>query len=218
MKKDKITVALVEDTPSVRDNLAELLREADDLEVMGIYGNGRSALKGFKDNQPTVAIVDLGLPDISGIEVIRQAASMTPRIEAIAYTVFDDEVSLFLALKAGAVGYLLKEASGQQILDAIRETLRGGAMISPTLARRLLKEFNAPNTEPLPELTPREREVLEHLVQGANYLNVAARLGIGAETVRTHIKSIYRKLHVSNRADVVRTAIERKLVKPSSES
>jgi DNA-binding NarL/FixJ family response regulator len=215
-EEEKIRVALVEDTPSVRDNLAELMRESGDFEVIGIYGNGRSAIKGFKEEAPPqVAIVDLGLPDISGIEVIRHAAQMTPRIEPIAYTVFDDEVSLFLALKAGAVGYLLKESSGEQILDAVRETVRGGALISPTLARRLLREFNAPHEETLPELTPREREVLEHLVQGANYLNVAARLGIGAETVRTHIKSIYRKLHVSNRADVVRTAIERKLVKPA---
>jgi DNA-binding NarL/FixJ family response regulator len=214
-KQEKIRVAMVEDTPSVRDNLAELMRESGDFEVVGIYGNGRSAIKGLKELAPQVAIVDLGLPDISGIEVIRNAGQMVPRIESIAYTVFDDEVSLFLALKAGAVGYLLKEATGEQILDAVRETVRGGALISPTLARRLLREFNAGHEETLPELTPREREVLEHLVQGANYLNVAARLGIGAETVRTHIKSIYRKLHVSNRADVVRTAIERKLVKPA---
>src|SRR5690349_1066262 len=136
MKPDKITIALVEDTPSVRDNLAEMMRETEDLEVCGIYGSGRSAIRGFKETPPMVAIVDLGLPDISGIEVIRAAAAMTPRIEPIAYTVFDDEVSLFLALKAGAVGYLLKEATGEQILDAVRETRRGGAMISPTLARR----------------------------------------------------------------------------------
>lgn len=208
----KLTVALVEDTASVRETLADLLAESDDIELVGAYANGRAALKGLKENPPMVAIIDLGLPDISGVEVIRAAATTSPKIDPIAYTVFDDEVSLFRALKAGAVGYLLKDSSGAHVLNAVRETVRGGAMISPTLARRLLSEFNAPNHEPMPELTPREREVLEHLVQGANYLNVAARLSIGAETVRTHIKSIYRKLHVSNRADVVRTALQRKLV------
>jgi DNA-binding NarL/FixJ family response regulator len=208
----KLTVALVEDTASVRETLADLLGESGDIELCGLYANGRTALKGLKENPPMVAIIDLGLPDISGVEVIRAAATTSPKIDPIAYTVFDDEVSLFRALKAGAVGYLLKDSTGEHVLNAVRETVRGGAMISPTLARRLLSEFNAPNQDPMPELTPREREVLEHLVQGANYLNVAARLSIGAETVRTHIKSIYRKLHVSNRADVVRTALQRKLV------
>ena len=208
----KITVTLVEDTPTVREMLVDLLNDTDDITVVGAYGDGRTALKGLKATPSQVVVVDLGLPDISGIEVIRFAAQMTPRIDPIAYTVFDDEVSLFGAIKAGAVGYLLKDSSSIGVLEAVREAVRGGAMISPALARRLLGEFSVPVSPTLPGLIPRERQVLEHLVQGANYLNVAARLGIGPETVRTHIKSIYRKLHVSNRADVVRTAIERKLV------
>lgn len=172
MTNPKITVSLVEDTPTVREMLSDLLNETDDLVVVGSYATGKAAIKGLKETPSQVLVADLGLPDMSGIEVIRFAAQMTPKIDAIAYTVFDDEMSLFGAVKAGAVGYLLKDSSSHGVVEAVREAVRGGAMITPALARRLLGEFSVPVSPDMPDLTPRERQVLEHLVQGANYLNV----------------------------------------------
>jgi DNA-binding NarL/FixJ family response regulator len=207
MDKDgPIRVAVVEDNAEFRDELCALLAAAPATELAGRYATGAAALAGISNARPDVTLIDLGLPDLSGVEVIRRLRSNEVPTEFLVITVYDDDQHLFAALEAGAVGYIVKErAVNAELIAAIEEAVQGGAPMSLGIARRVLARFrrSAENQAPLPELTRREREVLEHLAGGFNAKKAAEMLGITYATIRCHQKSIYRKLHVNSLLEAV---------------
>jgi len=207
-----IKVAIVEDHDAYRDVIGEIIANADGFVMVGGY----PAIEAVTDDILTadVILMDIGLPGRSGIDGLKEIKHHAPDIRVIMLTNFLDDDKIFEALAAGADGYLLKKVSTTRILEAITDTFRGGASITPLIARRVLQTFKitpekGKEHEPL---TRREVEILALLVQGLNYKTAAEELFISPETVRNHIRNIYRKLQVRSRSEVVALAIRQGLV------
>lgn len=203
-----IRVALVEDDFRLLSDLVLLLEDAPSIEPVGWYTTGEAAIEGIVATGPDVALVDLGLPGISGIEVIRGVVNGESKTECVALTGLDDDGNLFAAFAAGAVGYMVKdETSRPQIMQAIQDVKNGEAPMSPGIARRMLQEFRKPSCHveryQLHGLTTREIEILEYRVKGYSTQEVADRLGISYATVRQHQKALYKKLHVHSIGEAV---------------
>jgi DNA-binding NarL/FixJ family response regulator len=204
------TVLLVEDDETTRGELAEAIAGSPKLELLAAVGSCREARAELERKLPKVLLTDLGLPDGSGIDLIREVKRRGPSTEAMVITVFGDERHVLAAIEAGATGYILKDASPDQIDDAILQLLAGGSPISPVIARRLLSRFSAAPAAgdvPAPDLTPREREVLELLVKGFTFPEIGGLLGISAHTVKSHVKRIYEKLAVRSRSEAIYEAM-----------
>lgn len=207
---DRLRVALVEDNRQFLEEVRALLDETPLVEVGESYTSGEAALAGIVHTRPDIALVDLGLPGLSGTEVVRGLAERGCSTRCIVLTAYDDDAHLFAALQAGAVGYLLKdEASLPGLVRALMDVRDGGAPMSLGIARRVLDSFHrrAPRTQEtrLAELTAREREILEYRVQGFSTKKVAEALHISYETVRRHQKTIYEKLHVHSMIEAIAT-------------
>lgn len=212
----KIKVILVEDNPSLRKRFAEQLSFYNDIELVDSYSCGEAAIKGIRllppDKFPDVILMDIGLPKISGIETTALLKEDYPDLEIMMLTVFEDETKIFQAIQSGASGYLLKDEPFEIILDAIHELHNGGAPISQSIARKVMSliksnhEENKDNSSMRPELvlSKREFELLNGLANGGSYTSIANDLFISPHTVKTHIKNIYKKLHVHTRAAAVR--------------
>lgn len=201
-----IRVALVEDDPQLLKAMEALLAATPLLEVVGSYPTGHEAVTGILACRPEVALIDLELPDISGVEVIQQVRASGGATECLVRTVYEDDVHLFAALRAGAVGYIVKsENSLAEVVQAIQGVRRGEAPMSMGLARRILYAFRTPSEAPMPPqtLTKREREILEWGAQGFTSKKVADVLRISYEAVRSHHKNIYRKLQVHSLVEAV---------------
>lgn len=199
---------VVEDLPSARAWLAEALVAAfPGISVVeaGTLAAARAALSG---HVPALALVDLGLPDGSGVEFIEESAREHPDMQCVVATIFTDDVHLFPALRAGAIGYLLKDQPRETIIRALRGILSGEPPLSPVIARRLLKVF-APETPAADDarLSPREREALTLVAKGLKLSEVAAQLGVTRNTAAGYVKSVYRKLNVSSRAEATLEAV-----------
>ena len=197
-----IRVVVVEDDIQYLEEITLLLRSSS-IDIVGTYTTGKSGLKGILEKKPRVALVDLGLPDISGIELIREVLQQESQTELLVLTVYDDDEHLFSALRSGAIGYIVKsEATPSEIVKAVKEVIRGGAPMSPGIARRVLKTFREfeeiKKSKNLKELTSREKEILEYLSEGFGPKKIAQFLNISYETVRVHLKNIYRKLQVNS--------------------
>ncbi len=204
-----IRVALVEDEPGVRANLASIIDNAPGFETCGIYADGLSALKGIPANPPDVVLMDINLPGISGTECVGRLKGVVPSLPVLMLTVYDDSDQVFKSLMAGATGYLLKRTPKDKLLAAIDEIISGGAPMSRQIARSVVQFFQELKQAPVtvqraPEiksLTEREEQVLMHLSKGYAYKEIADRLNISFETVRTYVRSIYEKLHVHSRTE-----------------
>lgn len=208
-----VTVLLLEDDPATRERLAGLVAGAPGLELAAAFGDLRSALAWLAENPPPqVLLVDLELPDGSGIELIRAARRIAPQSESMVISVFGDEAHVVSAIEAGATGYLLKDASADEIVAAIARLRAGESPISSAIARHLLKRFrvaDAPaGASQVAPLTPRENEVLQLIAKGLSYQRIADTLGMSPHTVTTHIKQIYRKLAVNSRGEAVFEAMQ----------
>ncbi len=222
-----IKVAFVEDNSSLRKRFEEQFEFFEDIKLVATYASGEGALSGLRKLPPSqipdIVLMDIELPGMSGIETTIAAKELFPEAEIMMFTVFEDEVKIFHAIQAGAAGYLLKDDPIEKVVDAIRELHAGGAPMSQSIARTVLsflREKSVGNSKvsipaPAPvefDLSERELELLQGLVHGETYQTLAKKLFISPHTVKTHIKNIYKKLHVHSRALAVRVALDRGLV------
>ncbi len=204
---DKIRVLIAEDDGIVRATLAELLAREADLEVVVTAPNGREALIEALARRPDVVLTDILMPRMDGIELTRQLREQLPQTAVVILTVYDDDENLFAALKAGATGYVLKNASSDHIVTAIRAAWAGEGFLSAGLVARVIKEFERTDRmvrgqrELFAQLTRREAEVLELLAGGLSNRKIAQRLAIADKTVRNHISAILSKLHANDRTE-----------------
>lgn len=212
-KTGPITVVVVEDEPKILRSQLNLLRGFDEIEVVGQATSGTDAVERIRALKPDVVLLDLGLPGIDGIEVTKRLRAELPHIEVLIFTIFDDEEKVLAAIRAGASGYLLKGMEAQRIVQAIQEVHKGGSVVQPQLARRLLRHFQRqPSLKNTTPLSPREQEILVLISKGLSNPQVASTLGVSRATVRTHLEHIYAKLDVSNRTEAVTEGIKKGLI------
>lgn len=205
---------LVDDHTVVRSGLRMLLENEADFEIVGETGSGHGALQLVEQLQPDLVLMDIGLPDLSGIEVTQQIKQRWPNVAIVALTIHEDEEYFFKMLQAGVNGYVPKRAAPEELLTAVRTAIEGGMYLYPSLAKLLVKDFLAgerPNE--LNGLTEREQEVLVHLAEGASNEVIAETLGISQKTVSRHRENIMRKLQLHSRADLVKYAIRKGIIR-----
>ena len=199
-----IKVSIVEDNDKIRESLAILIDGGSGFSCVSSHASAEEALQEIPLEKPDVVLLDINLPNMSGVECVRELKAATPSLKIIMHTVYEDRERLFSSLRAGADGYLLKRTPPGKLLEAIAEVHSGHAPMSGQIARLVVDYFHQNNlagkTDPL---TPREQEILEHLAKGYRYKEIADTLGIGFATVRTHLRNIYEKLHVSSRTEAV---------------
>ena len=200
-----IRVGIVEDSAGVRRTLQAMLDDTPGFTCICACGSGEEALKVVPRDPPDVMLMDLHLPNLSGIETTERLKQILPKLNIIMITVYADTDSVFKALRAGAIGYLLKRSSPEEILNAITDVSKGGAPMTSEIARKVVAAFQEPAAEKTEEegLSRREREILDALCQGDSNQNIASKLSLSIETVRWHLKKIYEKLHVSSRTEAM---------------
>lgn len=206
-----ISVAIVEDVKDLRENLAFIINESSDCVCTGIYADAESAIQGILLLKPNVVLMDISLPGMNGIEAVINLRSKMPQLDIIMLTVHLDDEHVFNSLQAGACGYLTKNTPPRRILEAIREVHEGGAPMSSRIARMIVSSFNRLR-KPSPDMTSREKEVLTELCEGKSYKMIAEALFISEDTVRHHLKNIYRKLEVNSKSEAVIKALRNKWV------
>jgi DNA-binding NarL/FixJ family response regulator len=205
---EPIRVFVVEDQDPIREAFAMLLGWTAGFECVGAADSGEAALEALPEPAPDVVLLDIGLPGMSGLEALGPLHAHWPEAEFLVLTVHDDPARVFEALREGASGYLVKTAPPAEVLDAIRALHRGGAPMSASVARKVVEAFRRPNPD-LESLSPREREVLDLLVEGRTGRQIAEALFVAPSTVAFHIRQIYEKLHVHTRAQAVARALGR---------
>jgi DNA-binding NarL/FixJ family response regulator len=199
------SVAIVEDNNDFRASLERYLNEAPGHSCVGAFSAAEEALQKIPRLLPDVTLMDIHLPNLSGVECTRRLKDLCPAVQILILTVYEDNERIFGALQAGASGYLLKRADPSDILRAIQEVKQGGAPMSSQIARRVVHSFrNEPADAPKVEaLSQREEEILQHLSKGYSTKEIAERLSVSGNTVRTHLQHIYNKLHVRSRTEAV---------------
>ncbi|MEP6713234.1 MAG: response regulator transcription factor [Ferruginibacter sp.] len=192
-----IRIIIFEDNDRLRESLAYLLQSVPGYEVAGEYNNCNDAVNITRVYKPDVVLMDIDMPGETGIKGVSMVKETDPHASVIMYTVFEDDEKLFQCLCAGANGYLLKKTSPEKIFEAIREVMEGGAPMSPSIAKKVISRFQSPKQNNRYNLTERELEVLQLLAKGHSTKAIADKLKIAFNTVRSHLKNIYVKLHVN---------------------
>jgi DNA-binding NarL/FixJ family response regulator len=206
-----IRVLIADDHPAFRAGLQLLLTEVDDIDVVGTAENGLDAVRLAQQLAPDVVAMDLRMPDLDGIEATRRLHEHLPDLGVIVLTMFEDDASVFAAMRAGARGYLLKGAEQDEIVRAIRAVAAGEAIFGPAIAQRIVEHFSAgggTTRSAFPTLTDRERQVLELIAAGRGNATIAQDLSLSLKTVRNHVSNIFTKLQVSDRAAAIIKARE----------
>jgi DNA-binding NarL/FixJ family response regulator len=208
----KISVCIVEDITDIRQALEQIIELSDACYLAGSFGNGQDALKHIPQLMPDVVLMDIGLGNMSGIDVVKELKEAYPQLLFLMCTVYEEEEKIFDALRAGASGYILKKSSPQDIIDAITELTEGGAPMSSQIARKVVGAFQKipelvgaipKEKDRIKVLTSREHEILELLAQGLTVRQISEKLFIAPLTVRKHLYHIYEKLHVNNKVEAI---------------
>lgn len=200
-----IKVSIVEDHNQIRESLAVLIGGSSNFKCVSAHRTAEEALEQIPRKKPDVVLMDINLPGMSGIKCVRQLKAAMPSVKIVMHTVYEDEEQLFQSLRSGASGYLLKSTDPAKLLEGIRDVYNGSAAMTGHLARMVVEFFHQKNggDETGDDLTEREREILNYLARGYRNKEIADALGIGFDTVRTHLQHIYEKLHVQSRTEAV---------------
>ncbi len=213
-----LRITIFDDNKNIRDSIRMLLETELDINVTGSFSNVLDCTDDIRESNPDIVLMDIEMPGMSGIEAVLKIKKEFPHIQVLMQTVFEDDEKVFDSICAGASGYILKNFLNTKLVDAIRELQFGGSPMSPSIARKVLNKMQSVSSAIKPEeapeyhLTPREKEVLTCLVRGLSYKMIGAELNISYETVRSHVKKIYEKLHVASLTEMVAKAINQRIV------
>jgi RNA polymerase sigma factor (sigma-70 family) len=204
-------VSIVEDNDQLRGTLARLISREEGFHCISHYPTAEAALEALPKDKPNVVLMDINLPGMNGVECVRKLKQIVPETQVVMLTAYEDTENIFNALAAGANGYLLKRAPRAELLDALREVVRGGSPMTTHIARKVVQSFQKSGISPqaTENLSTREQEVLDCLSQGFLYKEIAEKLGISYETVHTYIRRIYEKLQVRTRTEAVAKFLRR---------
>jgi DNA-binding NarL/FixJ family response regulator len=205
MQAGVISVSIVDDEKKLCKSIAAFLDGSEGFRCVSIYGSAEAALQNIPADKPDVVLMDINMPGIDGIECVRRLKVLAPQIQIMMLTVYEDTEQIFQALAAGATGYLLKRLEPEELLQAIRDVYAGGSPMSNSIARKVVASFQKANGAGDKQnlLTPREQEVLDCLAQGMPYKQIGDQIGLSINTIRTHLRHIYEKLHVQSRTEAV---------------
>ncbi len=210
----KIRVIIFEDNTHLRESLQLLLSSSEKFECTGAFADARNAVAIADKLMPDIVMMDIEMPFINGIEATRLIKIKFPEIPVLILTTFNDSEKIFQSLRAGGNGYILKNSGPDEIQSAITEVYNGGSALSPAVARKVVESFQKTETIQQNEynLTPKEKELLQHLVDGRSYKMIADAMLVSLETVKSHMKNVYRKLHVSSNSEAVSKAIKQRII------
>lgn len=204
-------VLIFEDNDLLRESLVSLIQLSENYQLAGAYANVNTVREAVNSASPQIILMDIDMPGMTGIEAVKAIRQFNPGVPVLMLTVFDDNAHVFDAIKAGASGYLLKKHITSRLFVAMDEALEGGSPLSPSIARMIVTSMQAQSAN-VYNLTVRETEILSLLSKGESYKLIATQLGITLDTVRTHIKKIYEKLHVHSQTEAVSKALRERLV------
>lgn len=211
----EIKVAVFEDNKMLRESLEQLINHAEDMVCTGAFPDANHLIRNMQMSNPDVVMMDIHMPGLSGIEAVQQIKEKFPQVFIMMQTVFEDNDKIFAAICAGASGYMLKKTAPQKMIESIRDTWLGGSPMTPSVAAKVLQMFRTQNNEGENEffnLSAREKEILALLVKGKSYKAVASVCFISIDTVSTHVRHIYEKLHVHSKSEAVAKAINQKII------
>ena len=207
-----IRIAIIEDNQTLRQSLEQLFNRTGGMACVASLGNLMNVVSEIGKASPDIVLMDIGLPNISGIEGVRTVKQNFDKIQVLMFTVFEDDDKIFDAIRSGASGYLLKKTPPEEIIEAIIQLHQGGAPMSPPIARKVIQAFQVQKPAPLEQsqLTTREKEILYSLVDGLSYKKIAEKHFVSIHTVRSHICNIYEKLHVNSKSQAVAKVLQGK--------
>jgi DNA-binding NarL/FixJ family response regulator len=210
---NQLRISIFEDNRKYRESLEFIILTSTDLQLSGSFADTNRLQQRIAEHNPDVVLMDINIPGLSGIEAVKEIKKHFPHIQVCMQTVFEEDDKVFASLCAGASGYILKNTPAEKVLQAIREVAEGGAFFTPSIARKILFNFQQhPQQAEYIQLSEREKEILKLLVDGLSYKMIAEACNVSFHTIHTHVKNIYDKLHVSSKGEAVAKALKNRLV------
>jgi len=215
VKNGNSSIVLIDDNRNLRESWSTIISFERDLKVIGVFSCVEDALKSEELDQADIVLLDIEMPGMSGVQGVPKILDKNPSLSIVMATVHEDSASIFEALKNGAVGYLSKRVSTTELIQALRETIRGGSPMSPTVARKVIQSFQEIPAKKKDDatLSPRELEILQHLADGKSYATIAKTVFLSFDGVSYHVRNIYRKFQVKSRGEAVSEGMRRRLIR-----